>query len=80
MRDRSIRRHHKQRRKAKAKRLLKLIGFEGATPVHIGMYANTPKPCSCAMCSKAGLKGKDRLSMRDKRAIIAAGKRLRDST
>jgi hypothetical protein len=79
MKDRSIRRHHEQRRKAKAKKLLKLIGFEGFTPAHVGLYANTPKPCSCAMCSKSGLKGKDKLSMRDKRAVVATGKRLRDS-
>ena len=80
MRDRSIRRHHEQRRKAKARKLLKMIGFEGFTPAHVGLYANTPKRCSCAMCSKSGLKGKDRLSPADKRAAVAAGKRLRDST
>jgi hypothetical protein len=42
------------------------------TPKAIGRAGTTPVPCSCAMCGnpRRNLKGKDRLTMKERRALL----------
>ena len=48
---RSVRRHHARRRKAWVRRELDHYFWQSdAEPRRVGLYANTPKPCSCWMC------------------------------
>lgn len=49
---RSVRRHHKARKKTWVRRVLPhfFLGDREPPPRRVGMYADTPKPCSCWMC------------------------------
>lgn len=49
---RSLRRHHATRRKAWAKRALRHYFLRPDEPdaARVGLYARTPRPCSCWMC------------------------------
>jgi len=50
MRTKTERREAMARSKEKAKRILKLIGFD-ATPQQVGRWASTHcRPCSCDLC------------------------------
>jgi hypothetical protein len=57
MRNLAVRRFAAERRKAKARRILRLrrrrfgeAGADQVDPVHLGALAATPAPCSCSVC------------------------------
>ena len=49
---RSLRRHHAERKKAWVKRSLRhyFLRPDEPDPGRVGLYARTPRPCSCWMC------------------------------
>lgn len=50
MRGKSFRRHQMEKRKSWAKRAIKERYGSPPTDKQIGMFADTPKMCSCHMC------------------------------
>lgn len=61
-------RHRKGLRQCKRWR----IGPDWLTPVFIGRAGTTPVPCSCSMCGNPRHtgKGKDRLTLQERRALL----------